>query len=682
MELNQKNYPNYTAKNFIISFSLCTIFILLNIISLLVITYFARGIASIVNVAQSTISSSSSSSTSSMNVENSEFAKFSDESEFNEYLKNASFANSNSYLTSIARNAVSEGKSPLAQDKSETTNNFSTTNVQTLGVDEPDVLKSDGKFIYFSQEGYQYFYGANWRLSPVVEDAYPIIAKGSTQIIKMLPVDKISKLKEIEDGGALMLYKNTLVINSNNTKLTAYNTTDFSKLWEIKFQNNEYIRQLRSIEGDLFVSTASVLNSSTKCLMPLYNLENFSNSKTESVGVKCTDIYFPSSNISDTTKVTVLKLSFEEGVVENKISFLASSSGNDVLYMSTNNIYFAYQKNYDSFKLLSNFLGLQNEIPNTIKNKLNYLSGLDISVESKLTEIAKILNDYNNSLSTDERLKIQNELQNNFEDYITKNIENIVKSGIVKISKNLEIQSNSEVLGYMLNQFSLDEYNSKLRIATTVEPSIYLFNFVYSNSSKSYNTVQTLDENLNVLDIEKNIGKGEKIYSVRFVENSAFLVTFRQVDPFYILDLTDSKNIKVAGELKIPGYSSYLHQLPTNEILGVGMEGGKLKLSLFDVSNSSSPVELSKYLLAEYGSEVLQDHHAFLHNSSRKTFFIPAYNGGYIFSYENDKLELVKSISGNSVKRAMYVNDYLYVIFTDKLVVLDKSYERIAEISL
>jgi len=148
------------------------------------------------------------------------------------------------------------------------------------------------------------------------------------------------------------------------------------------------------------------------------------------------------------------------------------------------------------------------------------------------------------------------------------------------------------------------------------------------------------------------------------------LVTFKQVDPFYILDLSNPTSPKVTGQLKIPGYSSYLHPLADNLVLGVGMEEGHLKLSLFEVSDVTNPRELDKLQLDEYSSEVLYNHKAFLHDPENKIFFIPSYYAGYVYSYQNDRLSLQKKEAGENVERAVFINDNLYLISNNKISVL------------
>jgi uncharacterized secreted protein with C-terminal beta-propeller domain len=234
-----------------------------------------------------------------------------------------------------------------------------------------------------------------------------------------------------------------------------------------------------------------------------------------------------------------------------------------------------------------------------------------------------------------------------------------------------------------LNQFSLDEYKGDLRAATTIGESFFGWGFGSGRSSETVNDVYILGDNMKIGGSVIDLGKGERIYSVRFIEDKGYVVTFKQIDPFYVLDLADPQNPKKSGELKIPGYSSYLHPITKDKILGIGEENNQVKVSLFDVSDPVDPKEIAKYNLDEYWSEISQTHHAFLLDAEHEIFFLPGSKGGYIFSYAGDGLNLAKTVSETTVKRAIYLDNYLYVIGENSLVVLDeKNWERVGDLEL
>ena len=169
--------------------------------------------------------------------------------------------------------------------------------------------------------------------------------------------------------------------------------------------------------------------------------------------------------------------------------------------------------------------------------------------------------------------------------------------------------------GYLLNQWSLSEYDGVLRVVSTDAPAW----FDSSDSSESsLTTLRPGDGALTQIGRVGNLGKGERVYAVRFVGPTAYVVTFKQVDPLYTVDLADPARPRVLGELEIPGYSAYLHPIGADLLLGIGQDvndqGRPLgtQLSLFDVSDLRHPTRLAHATLGPGWSEAESDHHAFL----------------------------------------------------------------------
>ena len=153
-----------------------------------------------------------------------------------------------------------------------------------------------------------------------------------------------------------------------------------------------------------------------------------------------------------------------------------------------------------------------------------------------------------------------------------------------------EYRASGSVEGHLLNQFAMDEFEGFLRVATTMGSPW--------GGDDSESQVVVLGERNGVLTqvgAVGDMGEGERIYSVRFIGATGYVVTFRQVDPLYVLDLRDPENPTVSGELKIPGYSAYLHPLGDGLLLGVGQDADSdgrtlgAKATLFDVSDPANP---------------------------------------------------------------------------------------------
>ena len=181
--------------------------------------------------------------------------------------------------------------------------------------------------------------------------------------------------------------------------------------------------------------------------------------------------------------------------------------------------------------------------------------------------------------------------------------------------------ASGSVPGRIHNQFSLSEHDGHLRVVTTtgdlwwgpddgqdgVEPS------------SQVRVLRETDGRLVEVGAVGDIGRGEQVQSVRFASDIGYVVTFRQVDPFYTLDLADPENPAIVGELKIPGFSSYLHPISDDLVLGVGFDADEStgattgsKVSLFDVSDLANPQELAVWIAPDAWNDTGWDHRAFL----------------------------------------------------------------------
>jgi len=253
--------------------------------------------------------------------------------------------------------------------------------------------------------------------------------------------------------------------------------------------------------------------------------------------------------------------------------------------------------------------------------------------------------------------------------------------------------AEGSVPGYVLNQYSMDENGVYFRLATT------------SQSDTTHNNVYVLNMNMTTVGKVEGLAKDERIYSARFMGDKAYIVTFRQIDPFFIIDLSDPFSPKVAGQLKIPGYSSYLHLFDENHVIGLGMENSTVKLSLFDVTNVNAPTEVAKYVVdGDYSySDALYEPKAFLFDKAKELLVIPVsiteygvvdssnkevfvnggfWQGAYVFKVNTEGFEFRSGIShgdnttnpyyygynyDQQVTRALYIDNTLYTISNTKV---------------
>jgi len=571
--------------------------------------------------------------------------RFLSEQEFKDYLAEAELG----YLAGLggararAMDVVDEGlPAALAEGKGGgAPERVSTTTVQVLGIDEPDIVKTDGKEIYFS--GGRTYY---WR--PFLE-VIPPMRSGETKIIRAFPPTNLKLEEEIKKSGELLLHKDILVIFSGD-EITGYdvsNPNQPKQEWEIELESNNYVVGARLHNEKIYLITSSRIDTYHPCPIRPLTVNG------EPLEIKCVDIYHPVPTIPVDITYNAMIFSPDSGEVEKTVSFVGTS-GSSVVYMSENGLYITYSYYESIIKFFTDFFieECKDIIPSLVIEKLEKLQDYDISDTAKFTEFGIIMEQYYNSLSDDDRLRIENETENR-------------KIGL----DEFEVLATGGIPGRPLNQFSLDEYNDHLRIATTVGEGMF---WGVGGTMASANDVYVLNESLETVGFIQNLGLEERIYSARFIEDKGYLVTFRQIDPFFVLDLSDPERPEVKGELKIPGYSSYLHPITKDKILGIGKEGSKVKISLFDVANPNKPIEKAKYTLDEYWSDILNTHHAFLLDEKHDIFFLPGSRGGYVFSYEGNQLKLERAVSNISAKRAIYINDYLYIIGESKLVVLNE----------
>jgi inhibitor of cysteine peptidase len=187
----------------------------------------------------------------------------------------------------------------------------------------------------------------------------------------------------------------------------------------------------------------------------------------------------------------------------------------------------------------------------------------------------------------------------------------------------LTFEAEGSVPGSVLNQYSMDEYNNNFRLATNWYGETQISN------------VYVLNSNLNITGKLEGLAPNENLHSVRFMGDKCYLVTFLKTDPLFVIDLSQPENPKLLGELKIPGYSDYLHPYDETHLIGVGKEAVEaeqgdfawyqgLKLSLFDVSNVNSPQQLSNFVIGDRGtdSSALTDPKAFLFDKAKELLVI------------------------------------------------------------
>lgn len=288
----------------------------------------------------------------------------------------------------------------------------------------------------------------------------------------------------------------------------------------------------------------------------------------------------------------------------------------------------------------------------------------------------------------------------------------------VRIDKDsITFVASGEVPGYILNQFSMDEYNGYFRIATTINNNNWR---TFDQTSTTKNNIYVLDMNLKVVGSLEDLAPGEQIYSTRFMGKRGYMVTFRNIDPLFVIDLSNPTSPKVLGQLKVTGYSGYLHPYDENILIGIGKETiydakedfawyQGLKISLFDVIDVSNPVEIAKYEIGDRGTDspILYEHKSLLFDREKNLMVIPVmlaeinesnypegvpdnaygeyvWQGAYVFDISENGIVLRGTIThmddnqdllklryyfgyDYTVQRSLYIENVLYTISSMKI---------------
>ncbi|MEM4569969.1 MAG: beta-propeller domain-containing protein, partial [Desulfurococcaceae archaeon] len=234
-----------------------------------------------------------------------------------------------------------------------------------------------------------------------------------------------------------------------------------------------------------------------------------------------------------------------------------------------------------------------------------------------------------------------------------------------------------------------------VNVSSEVMPGKNIYMHPYVSVSDSDNRVYVVSlDSLTIRGVLKHLASGERIYAARLIKNTLFLVTFRQVDPLFAIDLSNPENPKVLGYLKIPGFSEYLHPLPGDTLLGVGREDpSNLKISLFDVKNPANMSEVVKIVINMASSPALQDHHAVTVDPDYNHVYIPIAlyramrgeepTGIAVVYFENSALQLKAILSHPGATRALYIGNELYTVSSSSIRVFNvESLELILEIPL
>lgn len=663
-----------------------------------------------------------------VSLSNSNLKKFASSEELKEYLKTRT-ENIKTYSSGLTKSLGSvEAMSARSEDAYDSSSgngasasDYSTTNIQVEGVDEADIVKNDGKYIYGITGNKLY-----------IMQAFP------TEDAKVIYETKIEGYYGQEifvSGNKLVLltnsYKEVQTISkydfmprptqSEITKVVVYDITNREKPEIIEtYELSGGYYDSRMIGDFVYVISNNYVYYSDAIPMPFV--------KSSTMKINPEVYYFDSIETSynfNTIASFNLK-ELEKGLTAK--SFMLGSG--NTLYVSENNIYIAYQ-NYNRWFGWGGY-NFEEEEKSKFFNVIVPL--LDTDTQSKIEALGKdvawdkissILEDMYNNMNENDKKSLVKKIENAVEEYEAKKEEERSKTIIHKISikeGQIEYVNKGEVRGYLLNQFSLDEYNLSLRVATT-------YNAWTSQKSVIYNNVYVLDENMNTVGTLEKIAPEERIYSTRFMGDKLFMVTFKQVDPLFVIDLSDKTKPEILGYLKIPGFSEYLQMYDETHLIGIGKDTYTekeitrtkgVKVSMFDISDFENPKEVDSVTIGDEGSysEAENDHKALLLSKNKNLLVLPitevtgkyeydkngyftnkVWQGAYVYSLSENGFKEKGKISHDetkpkdnvyyypdynfNVKRSIFMDENLYTISTKKIKINNlETLDEIKEIKL
>jgi len=541
---------------------------------------------------------------------------------------------------------------PAAVDHS--TSDYSATNIQVAGVDEADIVKTDGEYVY-------------------------LVSGNRIIIMEAYPPEQARVLSEIElEGTAIGIFINgdRLVVFEHETP--HYDYYDMPAV-------REYAREY-----------AIMPYVSPRVLIKVYDISDRENPELQRE-LSANGQYISSRMIGDYAYVVVNEPVYEENDEINLPRIYSDGTEKEI---SATDIY--YSDVVDYYYMYTTIIAINIQEDNQEPTYETILLGASSNLYVSMNNI-----------------------------YLTfpvwgRDVGDVGKTSVHRIHIEggvMNYTASGEVPGMVLNQFSMDEYAGYFRVATTT----------YGQTTD--NNVYVLDMSLNVTGSVTGLAPTETIYSARFMGERGYLVTFKKVDPLFVIDLTDPYNPRELGYLKVTGYSDYLHPYDENHIIGIGKEttdAGEfawyqgVKISLFDVSDVNNPVEIDKLEIGDRNTDspVLNDHKAFLFDRARNLMVMPileaevdqskypggvpanaygeyVWQGAYVFDISIDNGLQVKgrithieeptdleqgyyySYSPFSVERSLYIDDILYTISDAKIQMNDlENLDYINEVQL
>ncbi len=525
---------------------------------------------------------------------------------------------------STAKPGASKGEGiDVNTDSQSDKDDFSTTTEQVEGVSEADIVKTDGKYIYYLLGNELSIFKADGASSTLV----------SKTVLKGDEYDNYGDMF-LKGDRLILLQPNDYTRDCNFVAVVIYDVSDPANPKEVATSKQEGRYNSSRMVGDY-----------------IYLISNCN------------------INLSAIDK-------------DNPATFVPETETNGVCQIVPSDSIYHYEE--DEYDNCYTVIGAFNYKDGTLNDTASLLGGTD-----------NIYCSQGNIILADTRY---NEHKKE-ETYVT---EKTVVSRLTIEKGDIEYKTSGEVDGTLENQFYIDEYNGYFRFVTTVRTATEKRQkyanteheiITYSNETSAQLTI--LDGELAKVGGIKDLAKGERVYSVRFMGDIAYFVTFRQTDPLFSADLSDPANPKILGELKIPGFSEYMYPYGDGKLLGFGMDADTftgrttyLKLSMFDVTDPADVTEQDKTIIQGYNySPALDNHKAMLVSPSKNLIgFVARDSQGFqkymIYVYMDGRFNLKAQITPPyengedywkywDATRGLFIGENFYLVSDKGLQVFD-----------
>lgn len=518
----------------------------------------------------------------------------------------------NSMAIGMYESASSSDAASAESSNVSDTGAYSDTNLRENGVGEADIVKTDGKNIY-----------------TLCRSVVTITAIDNGSMEKLASIEQDAE-RYVED---IYVQDDKLVLFGTLGRQVG-NSED-SEAYDGYYENNTYVqvydisdpsnpKEIGNMEQSGGYNTSRIVDGYVYVLSQFHPYEDNVTARdlwyipeVQGKSIEAENIYMPQeAEGNEYTIITAFSLDNPSEKTDSKAVFGYS----DVCYVSENNIYITSNYYEDS------------DVSRTLIRKISYTDG-------KLVGVAQ-----------------------------------------------------TKIKGMLNDSFSIDEYEGNLRLVTTIDEiysndDIMPLNETADKTEKAVaenvkdavpgtNSLYVLNDKLEIIGSIHNLAKDETIYFARFMGDTGYFVTYRQVDPLFSVDLSDPENPKILGELKIPGFSEYLHPYGDGKLLGIGMDVSEdgfttegVKPSMFNVTDPSNVTEENKYTIEEsYGTDVGYNYKGVFVDVQKNLFGFVTYHDGVTYQlYTYDEAEgfkevMSRQLSGYEGSRGLYIGDVFYLV--------------------